>query len=105
MVQPSCVLAFFLKRLGATEQTCAERQCMVALTATSDELRKYPFLTERLSKFVGPQCFPLMNPSAAEFRVRANSLLPGTDANGGDEGDCVGAVRGSKESLLQVENW
>ena len=62
----------YLKQLGVTEQSCTERQCMIALSATSDELRKYPIACEHVKRYAGPQCFPHLNPSSAEYRVLAN---------------------------------
>ena len=42
---------------------------MLALGATSDELRKYPMVTARLRAYDGPQCYPHVDPRSADYRV------------------------------------
>ena len=44
----------YLAQMGVSEESCTERQCMLALGATSDELRKYGMVTRRLTPFLGP---------------------------------------------------
>ena len=46
----------FLARMGVSEADCTERDCMLALAATSAELTKIDMLTEQLKPFAGPQC-------------------------------------------------
>ena len=65
----------YLKKMGVTEQSCTERQCMIALRATSDELRKYSIVCEHLRRFAGPQCFAHLNRFSAEYRVLANEEM------------------------------
>ena len=59
----------YLGRMGVSETTCTERQCMLALGATSDELRKYPMVTSRLIAYAGPQCYPHLDRRSADYRV------------------------------------
>ena len=59
-----------LARMGVGEESCTERQCMLALAATSEELRKYPIVTEHLTPYLGPQCYPHLDRSSANYRVR-----------------------------------
>ena len=73
---------------------------MVALSATSDELRKYPMVTERLTKFAGPQCFPHLNPNSSDFRVRANEPA---EACSPDDGESARSWHG--EALFDGRNW
>ena len=77
---------------------------MIALTATSDELHKYPMARDRLKKYAGPQCFPHLNPRSAEYRVLANeepSGEGGVDALGGGGG--VSYTPG--DAILQERSW
>ena len=62
----------YLARMGVSEESCTEAQCMVALGATSDELRKYPIVTDKLTPFAGPQCFPHLDTSSTDCRLHAN---------------------------------
>ena len=71
----------YLARMGVSEESATERQCMLALAATSDELKKYPMVTERLVPFLGPQCYPHMDRSSVEYRVRANERMKGEEAD------------------------
>ena len=48
---------------------------MDALAATSDELRKYPMVTDNLAPFAGPQCFPHLDKASTECRLHANQRL------------------------------
>ena len=64
----------YLKRMGASEQTCTERQCMAALEATSEELRKYPMVTENLVEYAGPQCYPHLDKGSVDYRVKLGKL-------------------------------
>jgi hypothetical protein len=75
----------FLARMGVTESTCSERQCMLALAATSDELRKYPMVTERLVPCAGPQCYPHLDKRSSAYRldVDARSSHDGVGGGGG----------------------
>ena len=45
---------------------------MVALAATSDELRKYPMEIRKLTPYLGPQCFPHLDVRSVDCRLRAN---------------------------------
>ena len=65
----------YLSQLKVSETTCTERQCMLALAATSDELRKYDMVTENLTPFAGPQCYPHLDPKSVDYRVHANQRL------------------------------
>ena len=76
----------YLARMGASEQSCSERQCMVALAAVSDELRKYPMVLERLTPFAGPQCYPHLDPRSASYRVHANERRRDGEAEEGEGG-------------------
>ena len=62
----------YLAQMGVSEESCTERQCMLALGATSDELRKYGMVTRRLTPYLGPQCYPHLDSRSVEYRVRAN---------------------------------
>ena len=75
----------YLARMGASEQSCTERQCMVALGAVSDELKKYPMVTERLTPFAGPQCYPHLDVASANYRVHANERRRGEEAEEGQD--------------------
>ena len=46
----------YLGRMGVSEATCSERECMLALAASSDEIKKYPMVQSSLVPFAGPQC-------------------------------------------------
>ena len=91
----------YLKRMGVTEQSCTERQCMVALSATSDELSKYDMVKDRLRKYAGPQCFPHLDPSSSEYRVRANEVPVG-GAVDGEGGSGAPSVNGA---IVDERNW
>ncbi len=73
------VINNYLTRMGASEHSCTERQCMIALGAVSDELRKYPMVTDRLTRFAGPQCYPHLDPSSVDYRVLANQVPKGEE--------------------------
>ena len=92
----------YLARMGASEESCTERQCMLALAATSDELRKYPMVTERLVPFLGPQCYPHMDRSSVEYRARANERVKGEDADGGHDSS---QRQDDGGSVMQVGSW
>ena len=83
----------YLKRMGASEGTCTERQCMLALEATSDELRKYPMVTENLVPFAGPQCYPHLDKGSTEYRVNSGKLKTESPDNHteGKRESCVGS--------------
>ena len=74
----------YLARMGASEASCTERQCMIALGAVSDELKKYPMVTDRLTQFTGPQCYPHLDPSSVDYRVLANQRPKGEEEEGED---------------------
>ena len=76
----------YLSRMGVDERSCDERQCTIALGATSDELRKYPMLMERLVAFSGPQCYPHLDPQSSDYRVRGNEYHEDTKTK--DEKQC-----------------
>ena len=72
----------YLKRMGASEETCTERQCMAALEATSDDLRKYDMVTDNLIPYAGPQCYPHLDKGSLEYRAKQGKLK--TEAPDGD---------------------
>ena len=93
----------YLKRLGVTEETCTERDCMLALSCTSDELRKYPMVTERLRKYAGPQCFAQLDPRGREYRALANEgQVAGSEAELGDDCSRPGAAGAA---LVRSDHW
>ena len=59
----------YLARMGVSESSCTEKQAMLALGATSDELRKYPMVTNNLQRHAGPQCYAHLDPRSADYRV------------------------------------
>ena len=66
------VKSVFLRHLALLDvelATCSERQCMMALAATSDELRRSVYEYGSLDAYAGPQCFPQLQDKA---RVDAN---------------------------------
>ena len=75
----------YLKRMGASELTCTERQCMVALEATSDELRKYQMVTDNLVPYAGPQCYPHLDRGSLEYRVTSKKLKTESPEDAVDE--------------------
>ena len=83
---------------------------MIALGAVSDELRKYPMVTDRLMRFAGPQCFPHLDPSSVDYRVLANQVPKGEE-EAGDEGleerkDGAGRVApGAWPAVLDEDSW
>ena len=75
---------------------------MLALEATSDELRKYPMVTDNLVPFAGPQCYPHLDKSSAEYRVNMGKLKtesPEDHVDGAHEGS-VGCP-----TVLQDGSW
>ena len=85
---------------------------MVALAATSDELRKYPMVTDNLTAFAGPQCYPHLDPKSVEYRVHANRQLKTEAREEGDEsatqGSHVEAVQkrqASEAAVFQERCW
>ena len=91
----------YLKRMRVTEESCTERQCMVALSATSDELSKYDMVKDRLRKYAGPQCFPHLDPGSSEYRVRANEV-PVEGAVDAEGGSGAPSVNGA---IVDERNW
>jgi hypothetical protein len=57
----------FLSRMRASEGGCTERECMLALAATSAELTKFDMLTQSLKAFAGPQCYAHLDPAGSEY--------------------------------------
>ena len=47
----------YLSRMGTTPAACNEKECTLALSAVSDELKKYPMVKDQLTAYAGPQCF------------------------------------------------
>ena len=101
----------YLSRMGTSEEGCSERQCMLALAATSDELKKYPMLLDRLVAYAGPQCFPHLDPASSDYRARANQRLKEEQGDGpcapsrvdaADRGGGAGAV-GATACWMQCE--
>ncbi len=41
----------------------------LALAAVSDELRKYPMVTDRLKAYAGPQCYAHLDKAGSDYRV------------------------------------
>ena len=54
-----------LARLGASVETCTERQCVKALSFSNTELRKYPIAQAHQTPYAGPQCFPQLKDAAS----------------------------------------
>jgi hypothetical protein len=67
-----------LSKYGVTPQSCDEKQCFLALTATDDAMARSALRLRGASDFRGPQCFPHLQDtrrvggdgSAVEFQVR-----------------------------------
>ena len=85
---------------------------MVALAATSNELRKYPMVTENLTAFAGPQCYPHLDPKSVEYRVHANRRLKTEAREEGDESatqgshvDAVQKRQASEAAVFQERCW
>jgi hypothetical protein len=100
----------YLKRMGTTERSCSERQCMVALEATTDELRKYPIVTCFLSPYAGPQCYPHLDPGSSQYRVHANDRPVEDDGEEADEKnkkqtDGVAEKKMLSRSAFDERNW
>ena len=47
---------------------------MLALEATSEELRKYPMVTDNMLPYAGPQCYPHLDKGSVEYRVKLGKL-------------------------------
>ena len=58
--------------MGMSAASCNEKECMLALGVTSDELRKYPMVTSRLRAYEGPQCYAHLDKDGGEYRAGAN---------------------------------
>ena len=65
----------YLIRMGTTPADCNEKECMLALGAVSDELKKYPMVMDRLTAYAGPQRLPHLNKDAEEYRLHANDVV------------------------------
>ena len=87
-----------LSQSGVGEEDCSEKQCMEALAAVSEEIRKYPLAQSELRPFAGPQCYAHLDKESAQCRVRANERNP-------DRGEGVEAPRCAAEELVDVDNW
>ena len=75
---------------------------MVALGATSDELRKYPMVTEHLEPFAGPQCFPHLD---SNERRSANERRSDDPDAAGKSSQPDGQETGAVSAVLQEECW
>ena len=62
----------YLTRMQTSPAECNEKECMLALAAVSDELKKYPMIMDRLTPYAGPQCFPHLHKEGGEYRLHAN---------------------------------
>ena len=78
---------------------------MVALGATSDELRKYPMVTEHLKPFAGPQCFPHIDPRSLVYRVHANERRSDDPDAAGKSSQPDGQETGAGSAVLQEKCW
>ena len=95
----------YLARMGASEGSCTEKQCMVALGATSDELRKYPMVTEHLKPFAGPQCFPHIDSSSLVYRGHANERRSDDPDAAGKSSQPDGQETGAVSAVLNEKCW
>ena len=67
----------YLARMGASEETCTEKECMLALAAVSDEIHKYPMVKDHLVEYAGPQCYAHLDKRSKDYRARANEKKAG----------------------------
>ena len=65
----------YLSRMQTTPAECNEKECMLALAAVSNELKKYPMIMDGLTAYAGPQCFPHLNKDGGEYRLHANDVV------------------------------
>ena len=70
----------YLSRMQTSEAACSERECMLALAAVSDELKKYPMVQSFLVPYAGPQCYPHLDPQSPDYRVDVRQAGEGTGA-------------------------
>ena len=87
---------------AVTEETCTERQCMEALWAASEELRRYPAKRDRLKPFAGPQCFPHLDKEGGDYRGNANAPPP---EELGEDGAGAPSAGTEARDLVDEENW
>ena len=83
---------------------------MIALSAVLDEPKKYPMVTDRLTQFAGPQCYPHLDPSSVDYRVLANQRPKGEEEEGEDgaqERECNTrrVAPDAKSAVLSEDNW
>ena len=78
---------------------------MVALGATSDELRKYPMVTEHLKSFAGPQCFPHIDPRSLAYRVHVNERRSDDPDAAGKSSHPDEQETGAGSAVLKEECW
>ena len=64
----------YLNRMQTTPAECSEKECMLALGAVSDELKKYPMVMDRLTAYAGPQCLQHLDKDGGEYRLHANDV-------------------------------
>ena len=87
-----------MKAKQASVPPLANANCLTS----SEELRKYPMVTERLTMYAGPQCFPHLDEKSADYRVHANDFAY-EDADVVDADCATKSVSGS--SFLDSQNW
>ena len=95
----------YLARLGVSETTCTERQCMLALRATSDELEKYPMVKDNLHAYAGPQCFPHLDPKSPEYRVHANQKLKTESVEDGKGASAADKQQVARAAVVKEQCW
>ena len=93
------VFESYLARMGVSVENCSERQCMLALQATSEELRKYDVVTEQLRPYAGPQCYPHLDRTNEDCRIDCKPVTGGTAIHGN-----LGA-HGADASLAREQCW
>ncbi len=75
---------------------------MLALEATSDELRKYDVVTEYLRPYAGPQCYAHLDKDGSDYRVAVSDAFVEQRVSGA-EGRA--APRPLAETLASRECW
>ena len=84
-----------------SEATCSERECMLALAASSDEIKKYPMVQSSLVPFAGPQCYAHLDPGSPDYRVDVAQEAKGGSASGNVDEGLGGEI--CEESWLQCD--
>ena len=90
---------------------------MLALAATSDELRKFDLVKRRLNPYAGPQCYAHLDRNSEDYRVRANERMKeGAEdeeaddvkevtAPGGEKGDSAVMDESCWLRCMSCEKW